>query len=67
MVTIKDVAALSKTSMSTASIVLRGDGDDRKISKATQNQVLQAARELGYRPNGSPVPGSNMYRAWGWI
>ncbi len=51
MVTIKDVAALSKTSMSTASIVLRGDGDDRKISKATQNQVLQAARELGYRPN----------------
>lgn len=53
MVTIKDVAALSKTSMSTASIVLRGDGDDRKISKATQNQVLQAARELGYRPNVS--------------
>lgn len=51
MVTIKDVAALSKTSISTASIVLRGDGDDRKISKVTQNQVLQAARELGYRPN----------------
>lgn len=51
MVTIKDVAALSKTSISTASIVLRGDGDDRKISKATQNHVLQAARELGYRPN----------------
>ena len=51
MVTIKDVAALSKTSISTASIVLRGDGDERKISKATQNQVLQAARALGYRPN----------------
>ena len=53
MATIKEVAALSNTSVSTASIVLRGDGDERKISKTTQDHVLRAAKELGYQPNTS--------------
>ena len=53
MATIKEVAALSNTSVSTASIVLRGDGDERKISKTIQDHVLRAAKELGYQPNTS--------------
>lgn len=51
MVTIKEVAAATGLSPSTVSIVLRGNGDTRKISKKTQQKVLNTARELGYTPN----------------
>lgn len=50
MVTIKDVAA-ANLSPSTVSIVLKGNGDVRKISKKTQQKVLETARALGYTPN----------------
>ena len=51
MVTIKDVAAAANLSPSTVSIVLKGNGDVRKISKKTQQKVLETARALGYTPN----------------
>lgn len=51
MVTIKDIAAYVNSSPSTVSIVLKGNGDKRKITKETQKKILDAAQELGYRPN----------------
>ncbi len=51
MVTLKDIAQYTQLSPSTVSIVLKGNGDARKIKKETQNIVLDAARKLGYKPN----------------
>ncbi len=51
MVTIKDIAAYVNLSASTVSIVLKGNGDKRKITQETQKKILDAAQELGYRPN----------------
>jgi len=51
MITIKDVAAHAEISPSTVSIVLKGNGDARKISKETQKKVLESAKILGYTPN----------------
>lgn len=51
MVTIKDVAAAAQLSPSTVSIVLKGNGDERKISKKTQQKVLETAKSLGYTPH----------------
>lgn len=49
--TLKDIADLAGVSVSTASIVVRGRGNDRKISVATQQRVLDAAKALGYTPD----------------
>ncbi len=49
-VTIKDVAVRAKVAASTASMVLR-EQPSPLISEATRERVLQAARELNYRPN----------------
>ena len=49
MVTIKDVAKLAGVSISTASLALN---DKPRVSK-TKEKVLNAAKELGYRPNFS--------------
>ncbi|MFV0467167.1 MAG: LacI family DNA-binding transcriptional regulator [Lachnospiraceae bacterium] len=49
--TLKDVSLLAKVSMSTVSIVLRGNGDIRKISKVTQEKVYDAAQRLNYTTN----------------
>lgn len=51
MATIKDIATELGLSPSTVSIVLKGNGDVRKISKNTQQKVLETARALGYTPN----------------
>lgn len=51
MVTIKQIAQRVGISPSTVSIVLGGKGEQRKISAETQQKILQAANELGYRPN----------------
>lgn len=48
--TVKDVAALAKVAVSTASAVLRED-DTCYASAATREKVTDAARKLGYRPN----------------
>lgn len=47
-VTIKDVARSCGLSISTVSKVFNGYPD---ISEATRHQVMEAAREIGYRPN----------------
>ncbi|GIN71607.1 LacI family transcriptional regulator [Bacillus sp. J14TS2] len=51
MVSIKKIAELAGVSMSTASFILNGKGDEARIAKATQKKVLELARELGYSPN----------------
>ena len=51
MATIKDVAALAGVSLSTVSIVANGRAKQRNISQATQERVLDAMREVGYRPS----------------
>ncbi|MBE7560661.1 LacI family DNA-binding transcriptional regulator [bacterium] len=48
--TIKDVAQRAKVATSTASMVLR-QRPSALISEATRQRVLEAARELNYRPN----------------
>ncbi len=49
MPTIKDVAKKANVSISTVSYALNGT---RSISEETKQKVLQAAKELGYQPNG---------------
>lgn len=53
MPTIKDVAALSGVSVSTVSIIVNGQADQRKISTKTQEKVAKAIETLNYRPNVS--------------
>jgi DNA-binding LacI/PurR family transcriptional regulator len=53
MTTIKEIADKTGYSLSTVSIVLNGNGDERRISAQTQNKVLAAARDMGYIPNVS--------------
>lgn len=51
MSTIYDIAELCGTSIATVSYVLNGNGDKRRISKATQEKIMKAAESLNYRPN----------------
>lgn len=53
MPTINEISKLTGFSVSTVSIVLRGDGDKRSISKDTQEKVLSAAKKIGYTVNVS--------------
>ena len=50
-VTLNDVAAASGVSRATASFVLR-DSPGQSISAGTRERVREAARALGYVPNG---------------
>lgn len=50
-VTAQSIADHLGVSASTVSIVLRGDATRRKISKATTERVLDAARKFNYVPN----------------
>lgn len=50
---IKDVAEAAGVSLSTASIVINGKAEERKISKKTQEKVLKAMHALNYIPNVS--------------
>lgn len=52
-VRIIDIARHLDLSPSTVSNVLNRNGDRARISKATQERILQAARELGYHKNMS--------------
>lgn len=49
--TAQTIAEHVGVSASTVSIVLRGDAERRKISKATTERVLSAARKFNYVPN----------------
>lgn len=51
--TLADVARLTGLSITTISRVLNGKSDEYRISKASQDIVYQAIRELDYRPNHS--------------
>ncbi len=51
MVTMKQVAARAGVSRSTVSFVLNESQQAKNIPPCTQEKVLAAARELGYRPN----------------
>jgi DNA-binding LacI/PurR family transcriptional regulator len=53
MTTIKKIAEKTGYSLSTVSIVLSGNGDERHISARTQDKVLKTARDMGYAPNVS--------------
>ncbi|MBP2326926.1 LacI family transcriptional regulator [Kibdelosporangium banguiense] len=50
-VTLSDVARHAGVSRTTVSLVLAGRGRELRISQAVEQQVLDAANELGYRPN----------------
>lgn len=51
MTTIKDVARVAGVSVSTVSIVLRGQAKSRKIPQQTEEKILTAARSINYQPN----------------
>ncbi|OXM84023.1 LacI family DNA-binding transcriptional regulator [Paenibacillus rigui] len=51
MASIKEIARLANVSQGTASLVLNGKGEQYRISAATQQKILEAARELNYQPN----------------
>ncbi len=48
---IKEIAEKLGVSAGTVSIVLNGRGDAMRISKATQQRVWTAAKEMNYQPN----------------
>ena len=45
MSTVKEIAKQTGYSISTVSIVLRGQGDARSISKKTQAKIIKAAKD----------------------
>ena len=49
--TMRDIAAVAEVSQSTVSRVLSGAPTSVPIAPETRARVVQAARELGYRPN----------------
>ena len=56
MATLSDIARKCGTSTATVSYVLSGQGDQRRISPAMQEQILAAAEELGYLRKKEPQP-----------
>ena len=56
MSTLKDVAALAQCSLTTASIVANGRGDEMHISPATQQRVAEAIQPRGAAAAGRPAP-----------
>ncbi|MBS1724799.1 MAG: LacI family DNA-binding transcriptional regulator [Armatimonadetes bacterium] len=50
-ITIEDVAKRAGVSKVTVSYVLNGRGESARISETTRERVLEAARDLQYRPN----------------
>lgn len=53
MSTIKEIAEKTNLSVGTVSIVLNGRGDELRISKKTQQRIIEAAQGAGYLPNVS--------------
>lgn len=58
-VTMKDVARRAGVSQSTVSFVLNGL-EEMRISAETRRRVLEAARELGYRPRAAGRPATSV-------
>ncbi|MBB3108046.1 LacI family transcriptional regulator [Paenibacillus phyllosphaerae] len=51
MAGLKDIAELAGVSVGTVSLVLNGRARDLRISPETEEKIVQAARQLDYRPN----------------
>ncbi|MGI4791633.1 MAG: LacI family DNA-binding transcriptional regulator [Janthinobacterium lividum] len=51
LVGLRDVAAQAGIGIATASSVLNGSRSNTRVSQATRDRVLSAAKELGYHPN----------------
>jgi DNA-binding LacI/PurR family transcriptional regulator len=51
VVTIKELAVHTGLSVSTVSLVLRGEAAERKVSQASQEKIWRVVKELNYRPN----------------
>lgn len=49
--TLRDVSQKVSVSQYTVSVVLNGSKSNTRVSEATRTKILEAARELGYRPN----------------
>ncbi|WP_430816871.1 LacI family DNA-binding transcriptional regulator [Carboxylicivirga sp. RSCT41] len=50
-VSIKDIAKHLNISVPTVSLVLNGRGDEKRISKDTQDKIIKYAEEIHYKPN----------------
>ena len=50
-ITLQDIATQLNISKATVSIVLNGHGDKKRVSKETQDRIIQFARENNYRAN----------------
>ena len=55
MVTLKDVANRAGVDHSTASYVLNGKAEQKRIAPATRDRVFAAAAMLGYHPNANAL------------
>lgn len=49
--TLRDVSEKVSVSQYTVSVVLNGSKSNTRVSAATREKILQAAQDLGYRPN----------------
>lgn len=50
-ISLQDIASQLDISKATISIVLNGRGDEKRVSKATQEKIIQFAREHNYKAN----------------
>ncbi|MEA3476584.1 MAG: LacI family DNA-binding transcriptional regulator [Bacteroidota bacterium] len=50
-ITLQDIANKLNISKATVSIVLNGHGDEKRVSKETQEKIIQFARENNYKAN----------------
>jgi len=50
-VSLKTIAKKLNISVATVSWVLSGQGDDKKISSATQQRIIECAEQMNYHPN----------------
>lgn len=48
---LKDIASRLNLSITTVSWVLSGKGDEKNISKKTQERIIRCAEEISYQPN----------------
>ncbi|KKI85465.1 LacI family DNA-binding transcriptional regulator [Shouchella clausii] len=51
MATIREIAKKVGVFVGTASFVLKGKAEEMRISKRTQERVLEVAKALGYQPS----------------
>ena len=50
-ITLQDIASQLNISKATVSIVLNGRGNEKRVSKETQEKIIQVARENNYKAN----------------